>query len=204
MGKIVGFTVLLAAVVAAAMTLWWYRSVPHDLALARVEVGRISDYPDLDWTYGPKHAAYVARISFTSSGDFRAAMTADRARDESYGFALSAAQCGCDEDSIRDRKGGCGAGDFDLYDRYGRIDRHAEHANEQISSEAGAGPMTYHTYVNMTPWTASEGPFDFVHKPADICLTVTRYGAAQINAGSNTVRVPKDDIAAAVARARLR
>jgi hypothetical protein len=199
-------TLAVGAAVAAAVWLWWYRSVPHDLALATIEIGRISDYADLAWTYPPKHGSYVARISFTSSDDLRTVMTADRGRDGSYGFLLTATHCGCNENSAGRYKGACGIEGFGLYDRYGMVDHRFPHSQDHISSKAsGDGAwMTYHTYVDMSPWDDTRGPFDLIRKPVDVCMMMTRYGDIQASADSNVVRIPAAAFAAAVERAHLR
>ena len=204
-GLIVLAAVVAMAAIAVAIWLWWYRSVPHDFASTTIEIGRISDYGDLAWTYAPKHGSYVARISFTSSDDLRTTMTADRGRGGPYGFLLTATQCGCDEHSVWPAKSACDITGFGLYDRYGQVDYHVPHSQDHTSSKAAGGEalVTYHTYVEMTPWTDMEGPFDLIHKPVDVCVMVTRYGELQASADSNVVRISASALATAVARVHL-
>lgn len=167
----------------------------NDLRLLRVDVVSQEQIPNQDkyWSPGTITASLI-RVSFTTT-----AALEKTAKDEHYNIDNVISICRDSEvDHSRELRG------FPtVYDAAGPIDgfRQADGAS------AKNGAFEYHVYFDVRQ-SGIHGfyPFDLARAPSDICITVN--GAQESGAwitnrlASNTLVIPKDVIARAIAAAR--
>lgn len=196
--RVVPLSVAILSLSAGAV--FGYLSVPHDLQLKSVHIGRLSDFPDLARV--PQQDVYAMRIGFTSSADIRGMSAAESASD---GTDISAVPCDCNWVERRKHGDTC---DINLgpfpYDRFGEIQHHYNVLPEHSSrSKADENVIEYHFYVPIRQWGASERPYNLAAKPMNLCVRLDRFGYFRPTWFSNLMVVPKEAIAAAVAQRHI-
>ena len=198
-GWVIGAAIVLVPVFAVVSCVWVPVPPVNDLALVSVDVVVQSDIPTHEKWWNTETTGPLLRVTFSSRYDFQ-----KLAKQWNYYVGQHTTYC---NGGVLDAQNEID-GFPDVYDEYGQIDEYVR--SSRVSRTNQSGRILYHIYfATEQHGNVNFKPYDLVQSPRDICIQLNGHNEvageiATIGFKSNVLIVPKADLTAALARAKMR